>query len=113
MEIISKENEYFYMAVTYIHESDKVVRPKMTFIPKWLLKNCNTFDDFINNDELIDLALMKEVEANTIDGLKSELDKAEVLFMSMIERFGVERTQRIMSEARKQASGGVHSGSCY
>lgn len=113
MEIISKENDYFYMGVTYIRENEKVVRPKMTFIPKWLLKNCKTFDDFINNDELIDLVLMKEVEANSIDGLKSELDKAEVFFMSAIERFGVEKAQKIITEARKQGSGGGHSGSCY
>lgn len=102
METIVRRNEYFSMAASYIVDGEKITRTKISFFPKELIEKCKTFDDLVNNDELIDQVLIKKAEASSVDELKKELDEAELFFMSAYKKFGAEKMKIVFDMAKKR-----------
>lgn len=77
MEATVRKNEFFNIGATYTLKGEKVIRPKLTFIPKGLFENSETFDDVLANEGLWDQIRFMDVEASNENELNEILIEQE------------------------------------
>src|SRR5690625_4091445 len=114
MQIEIKKHEHFIMALTYEEgEAGQVKDGALYYVPRDVFDNHDTFEELAENNEALDRIGFMNIKGDIFSQLQERMLQEEKNLLSMFDTYGHEKIERAVNEARKQASGGVHSGSCY
>lgn len=113
MQAEFKKHEHFIIALTYEEEAGQVKGGALHYVPRDVFDKHNTFEELAENSEALDRIGFMNIEGNTFNQLQQRMLQEEKKLLSMFDTYGHEKIEKAFDEARKQASGGVHSGSCY
>ncbi len=86
MEIISRKNEHFFLAITYKYEDDEVLKPVMAFLPMEALKNRRTFEDKADHDKLLNQIWAKVVDVVSVTELEKLMDQEEQRLLNTVNQ---------------------------
>lgn len=85
MQIMTRKNDKFNLAVTFIESDGKVIRPKLSYMPTGLFKDKNSFQGMLGDDRVVSSIKHTEVEAATVDEVEAVLDREEQRLLNQLE----------------------------
>lgn len=114
MQVKFKKHDHFILALTYEEgEAGQVKDGALHYVPRDVFDNHDTVEELAENSEALDRIGIMNIEGDTLNHLQQRMLKEEKKLLSMFDIYGHEKVAKAFDKARKQASGGVHSGSCY